>query len=724
MSLSENPKWLPKRLPKWLLLLCLFVSSWVAANQRTADEIQAMITKQPEAALEAARSYWQDRSIAVENLDAGLLLANALLAEKQFPEVELLLQQFLQLSELSQQQQAVLLAKQLTLIRESKSPGDHSAVFKKAEDLLAELLAAEPDNSSASIYALSRALGLKYYFEGAFERAEPLFQIVLEHVGDDQHQQKSDALNTYGVIKAQQADLPAAAEYMVKSLQVLEQNDLIVAPMRYQNLGSLYFMLKDWDKSIAYGQQALALQDEENAITASLYSNLGAAYVEKGELELATEQLKKSIAISEKLGTSTASAHNNLGYIYNLMGAHEKALSHLNQSKDEYIKSGDEQMLSLNHKSIGDVYLNMQNPQEALGHYEQSLALHEKHDFKSKRIELYPKMVAALEQVGDYPRAYEMMVVFKALSDEINSVEATKKVNELLAGFEVEKKEQALAASEAIRLRQSENIALLEHKQQVEEKIRYLMLLLVIGLILILLLIWRSWRFRGRANQLLLDKNQRIESQHNQLESLNQQLKSQAEVDAMTGLKNRRFVTEMVAMEAAKKSKAAKQWCLIIIDLDDFKQINDRYGHHRGDEVLIQFAQCLLGQKGPKDVVARWGGEEFLWLAELNSVSAGAEKCNAFQEALNGESWFRGNETQVTCSMGFSAFPLVELNFEDWEAALKLADYALYQAKKAGKNQWFGFKAIDPNLNYNEINEVDLLIESQRLQLFSKEDNG
>ena len=720
MSLSENPKWLPKWLPKWSLLLCLFVSTWVAANQRTAGEIQAMIAKQPEAALAAARSYWQDRSIEVENLDAGLLLVNALLAEKQYSEAELLLEQFLQLSELSQQQRAVLLAKQLTLFRESKSTDDHSDAIKNAEDLLAELLKSEPEGPSEAIYALSRSLGLKYYFEGAFDRAEPLFQTVMKFVGDEQHQQKSDALNTYGVIKAQQADLPAAAEYMVKSLQVLEQNDLTITPMRYQNLGSLYFMLKDWDKSIVYSQQALALQDEENATTASLYSNLGAAYVEKGELELATTQLNKSIAISENLGTSTASAHNNLGYIYNQMGAHDKALSHLNQSKAEYIKSGNEQMLSLNHKSIGDVYLNMQDPQQALSHYEQSLALHEKHDFKSKRLELYPKMVSALEQVGDYRRAYELMVTYKALSDEINSVEATKKVNELLAGFEVEKKEQALAASEAIRLRQSENIALLEHKQNVEEKIRFLMLLLVVGLILILLLVWRSWRFRGKANQLLLDKNQRIESQRNQLESLNQQLKSQTEVDAMTGLKNRRFVTEMVAMEAAKKSRAAKQWCLIIIDLDDFKQINDQYGHHRGDEVLIQFGQCLMNQKGPNDVVARWGGEEFLWLAEIQSVSAGAEKCNEFQQALDSESWFRGNETRVTCSMGFSAFPLLDLNFEDWEAALKLADYALYHAKKAGKNQWFGFKTVDPNLNYSDINEVDLLIESQRLQLFSK----
>ena len=120
--------------------------------------------------------------------------------------------------------------------------------------------------------------------------------------------------------------------------------------------------------------------------------------------------------------------------------------------------------------------------------------------------------------------------------------------------------------------------------------------------------------------------------------------------------------------------------------------------------------------------MARWGGEEFLWLTEIDSLTQGAERCDAFQAALAKESWFRGNEQQVTCSMGFSSFPLVNLSFEDWEAALKLADYALYQAKHAGKNSWYGFKVIDHHLNYSDINDVEDLLKGNRLSLLSKQD--
>ena len=190
------------------------------------------------------------------------------------------------------------------------------------------------------------------------------------------------------------------------------------------------------------------MQTETNAISASLLSNMAAAYIEKGELEVAIELLNDSIAVSSSLDLSTASARNNLGYVYNQVGKYQEALEQLEISKVEFVKEGREEVLSVTYKSMGDVYANMQQHSKALGLYEQALELHKLHDFKLKRVELYPKMIDVLVVLNKYQRAYELMTEFKNLNDEIINVESTAKVNELLAAFEVEKKERELIDSE------------------------------------------------------------------------------------------------------------------------------------------------------------------------------------------------------------------------------------------------------------------------------------
>jgi len=98
------------------------------------------------------------------------------------------------------------------------------------------------------------------------------------------------------------------------------------------------------------------------------------------------------------------------------------------------------------------------------------------------------------------------------------------------------------------------------------------------GLIIILFLIIRSWRFRGKVNQVLLDKNNRIREQHSQLEVLNSMLKDQSEIDILTGLKNRRFITQFIAEQTSKPNNQNRYY-LVIMDVDNFKNVNDTFGH-------------------------------------------------------------------------------------------------------------------------------------------------
>ena len=683
--------------------------------------IEAQINENPEQGFELVKQFWLGKEVKADNLKAGLLMMTVWIKNKQFDEAGDLLQQFTSLPNLSDADTALLLAQQIHWVRETKQQGDFSTLIQAADELLSKMMPySDQTDVSKAIYALNRSVGYKYYFAGSFALAEPYLLASLKFLAEDKYQLKSDLLNIIGVVKAQQADLVGAAEYMLQSIKTLEQHSLPIKVQSYQNLGSLNFMLKEWDKTIEYSEKALAMDDITPTLTASLLSNIAAAYVEKGELSVAIDKLNQSIEISESTGANTSSARNNLGYIYNQVGEYDKALEQLEISQAELIKAGADAELSVTYKSIADVYANRQQYDRAASLYEQAYKLHQANDFKMKRLELYPKWIEVLVKAENYQQAYGLMVEFKALSDEITDVESTKQVNEVMAAFEVEKNKQALQDSEQARAQQQKSIDLLNSRNELQERIRTLMIIMVVAMVLLLLFIFRSWHFRGKVNQVLLDKNKRIESQQSELVQLNTQLKGQAEVDSLTGINNRRYITNLLAKIIADPLQADVQWCLIIIDLDDFKTINDTYGHQRGDEVLQQFAECLDWVRSPDDVIARWGGEEFLWLVKSGDPSAGPNSCEALQTALADLTWFRGNEDTVTCSLGFTSFPILELNAEDWEVAIKLADDALYRAKKAGKNRWYGLEVISQSLSYTDFKDTDKLMQNNSLKGMTK----
>lgn len=708
---------------KWglVLIISLAFQCLQANDSLETSDIDALIKSNPDEALIQVEQLWQQKAVKAEHISSGLLMIKAYIGAKQYPKARELLEQFKQLKDLADHQQAQLLAKEITLARLTKDQASLPLLLKQAEETIKGLTAnPQHANAAMALTELNYVVANVFYFEGAFAEAQEYLENALKYIGTNRPLFRSDILNTLGVCKAQLADLAGAAEDMLTSIQVLEDNNLAINPSRYQNLGSLNFMLKNWDRTIEMSEKALKLHTQENANTAALYSNMAAAYIEKGELQTATEQLNQSIAVSERIGGNTASARNNLGYIYNQLGDYQKALEQLAISRDEFIKADRHEELSVSYKSMADVYANLGQTERASELYEKAYQLHQEHDFKMKRVELYPKWIEVLSQMGDFKKAYQLMVEYKALNDEIIDVESTEKVNELMTAYEVEKNKRALLDSELTREKQQQDIALLESKTAFDEKIQYLLILLLFGLFIILFLMVKSWRYRGQVNRVLIDKNQRIHKQHQKLTKLNTQLKTQSEIDTLTGLKNRRYITQMIVEESVRNKTSQNHWALIIIDIDDFKQINDEFGHQAGDEVLVRFSQCLQKTKGKKDVVARWGGEEFLWLARTKPDQRAKDHCDRLQSNLQKMRWINDSDTTLTCSMGFSSFPLINLCFEDWEAALKLADHALYHAKNSGKNQWFGFRLSDQNVAYKDIQDVDKLIDGQRLEILSK----
>ena len=155
--------------------------------------------------------------------------------------------------------------------------------------------------------------------------------------------------------------------------------------------------------------------------------------------------------------------------------------------------------------------------------------------------------------------------------------------------------------------------------------------------------------------------------------------------DGLTGLYNRREFEDRLREEVQRARRYSKPLSVLILDIDHFKDVNDRYGHQAGDEALIAVADLIRLSARPMDVVCRYGGEELAVIlpeTDGNGAAIVAERIRAsVAESLTTTS--QGDEIQVTVSIGFATFPQ---DGDTGPGLVKAADEALYAAKQDGRN--------------------------------------
>ncbi len=187
---------------------------------------------------------------------------------------------------------------------------------------------------------------------------------------------------------------------------------------------------------------------------------------------------------------------------------------------------------------------------------------------------------------------------------------------------------------------------------------------------------------------------QEIEKQRNQLVLDEAKLRALSVRDPLTGLYNRRYMEETFDREIQRAIRKQQQLCVIMADIDGFKEINDTVGHVLGDKVLIKVSALLMKNIRTSDVACRFGGDEFCLILPDCTLDEGIRRAEALCRVIErlGE-YAEAKTDRVTLSLGVAAMPESGITREELLAA---ADSALYSSKRAGRNRVNGIQLNQP----------------------------
>ncbi len=160
-----------------------------------------------------------------------------------------------------------------------------------------------------------------------------------------------------------------------------------------------------------------------------------------------------------------------------------------------------------------------------------------------------------------------------------------------------------------------------------------------------------------------------------------QQLTKSSQTDRLTGLFNRRRLDEVLAFEIERSARYGQPFSVVLADVDRFQSINDEHGHQAGDTVLVAMADAFGQGVRKSDILARWGGEEFLVLCSNTDLSGAATMAENLRQLVQAEEL--GAVGHKTCSFGVAQWA----KDESVESLVARADAALFQAKSNGRNR-------------------------------------
>lgn len=457
---------------------------------------------------------------------------------------------------------------------------------------------------------------------------------------------EAGSLNNIGIAYTQLAQFSDAFEYLLNSLNAGETIPSTASYALY-NIAQIFMQIDHFEKAQEYYHQSLELNQGTNdrALESTILADLGRVHALLKDNEAAIRHLDRSLQIAQ----STGNLHDQgvtlsvMGMAYheneNYLKAQECLLEALEIMQRTDARPDQSEVLCL----LGRNHLQLGNFEQSISLLHQSLQIAEEVQVNEKIRNAHYALSEVHQALGDFEQALEHYRRYHDLWKSFYSQDAERRIHAIMARSEIEKARQDVKEERLKRYELSQ--ALNEAKRSETEK-----------------------------SQLL-----------GQLAIQTQMLEQLAREDGLTGLSNRRWLDLQLNQEFERAKRFQHPFSIAMLDVDNFKSVNDHFSHQVGDEVLRQIARILRSSCRMVDCIGRYGGEEFMIILVEASPEQAHEICTKIMDHLRSFDWssIHSGIDRITLSIGLGA----NTNAQTPSEMIATADQHLYRAKQQGKDQ-------------------------------------
>lgn len=578
--------------------------------------------------------------------------------------------------------------------------------IKSADATITEFLQFATEHHNKNAVALAQiSKSFQILDEGKPELAIVKLKEVQQSIQGNTDPEVNMRLNSaFGVMYKTSGKFEQALTHYLEALRLadLQPRRKIQARLyKLDAIAALYFSMKDSEKALATTKEAIALSPLANVpkTLASLTMTQGIALSNLGRNEEALEAYKRTlkIAIDSNMQSVEAYALNNICDHYLIMKDYRKAEIFAKQAIAKAEMIGEKAAIATPKLNLGFALMGQGKIKEGAEYVDEGIQFYKESNSILDVESIMGELAGMYEKAGLYKEALSTLREQQKLSDELFRSDRAIAVAGLQEKFNADQRQKQ------IELLAKEN----DLKDADIKNRRLQQVVTLLGAVVTVM-----------AGVFIFLLYRRVRKVNEQLQQVNTQLEFHAVRDPLTGLHNRRSFVELmksrVALAEAERrdDSGDNPDCLILIDIDLFKHINDTWGHAVGDIVLTEVAARLKSTVRDTDMVLRWGGEEFLIYSPKSNPQQITRLVDRVLRAI-GETPVQVGDLQipVTVTAGFISLPFsgVPEGVCSWEKTLQIADMALYLGKARGRNRAYGLaKLLMPHEQVMPVLDHDL----------------
>ncbi|RUO25474.1 hypothetical protein CWE09_01685 [Aliidiomarina minuta] len=561
--------------------------------------------------------------------------------------------------------------------------------FSQSEELINLAKAQAPANGQLEALAIRAELFLRSSDTAEALRLVPDIEVLMEQARNPRILFYANHL--IGRILRESSQYESALEYLFTAHDVISKTDDLNTQRRRQfvnlHIGRLHSDLENNSAALSLTEQTI-----KESLEYGLHSRLPDLYLLKGYIlgqegpsQEVLDTYAEATAWAEEVNDDRVRliGRNNTGSVLILMDRLSEASMVLTEGQQLARELNRALPRAIMEFNLGYIEVRRGNEVEGLAAMEAAVEDIRNYSRDAELAHVLSHLADAYEIAEDYQQQAQTLIEQQSLRNAIFRSERDQAISELQIRYEAEEQKQQILLLEQ---RGELQTRLLENKQLQQRVV----VLFIIVVIMALCLVYIAYRAARKTNQKLNEANEKLQDQS---------LK-----DPLTGLQNRRSLQQALT---ERKRLPGEQDALLLLDIDLFKQINDREGHAAGDAVLVELAARLTKTSRGTDMVIRWGGEEFLIYLRGTNCEALPEFARRVLDIIASEPIiYQQREIKVSATGGFITLPFAGLDETelDWERALQIADMSLYIGKSQGRNQITGVLGI--NVPYAQVREA------------------